>query len=162
MWVCFHQFFWVFKCKFLNYFIPLVFLFFSFCNCYWNSWIRLIIILLFHYLILSSIFCFLALLFCIMVNFLYFLSKLSTEVFFLTFISIFKRSINIYSLLPLWTASNSNSWRQILRLGAGAKRTGQLKGNKLPGQEEAAAAAKSLQSCPTPCNPIDGSPQALL
>ena len=98
-----------------------------------------------------------------MVNFLYFLSKLSTEVFFLTFISIFKRSINIYSLLPFWIASNSNSWRQILRLGAGAKRTGQLKGKKLPGQEEtAAAAAKSLQSCPIPCDPIDSSPPGSL
>ena len=28
----------------------------------------------------------------------------------------------------------------------------------LPPQKEAAAAAKSLQSCPTLCDPIDGSP----
>ena len=31
----------------------------------------------------------------------------------------------------------------------------------LLGEKVAAAAAKSLQSCPTLCNPIDGSPQAL-
>ena len=30
--------------------------------------------------------------------------------------------------------------------------------DELPSQAAAAAAAKSLQSCPTPCDPIDGSP----
>ena len=37
------------------------------------------------------------------------------------------------------------------RVGFGVKLAGEVKG-------EAAAAAKSLQSCPTLCNPIDGSP----
>ena len=35
-------------------------------------------------------------------------------------------------------------------------------GEKLDGAETAAAAAKSLQSCPTLCDPIDGSPPGSL
>ena len=44
-------------------------------------------------------------------------------------------------------------------MGTGKVHLTHLKSLPDPGNEAAAtAAAKSLQSCPTPCDPIDGSP----